>query len=63
MASTAKKIKPEMASDPEQSINRLDCTDRDSRIAELAYYKAEQRGFEPGSELDDWIDAERELLE
>lgn len=63
MASTAKKIKPEMASDPEQSVNRLDCPDRDSRIAELAYYKAEQRGFEPGSELDDWLDAERELLE
>jgi len=32
------------------------------RIAEIAYYKAENRGFESGHELDDWLDAERELL-
>ncbi len=32
-----------------------------ARIAELAYYKAEQRGFEPGHEMDDWLAAEREL--
>ncbi|MFN5746846.1 MAG: DUF2934 domain-containing protein [Methylococcaceae bacterium] len=33
------------------------------RIAELAYCKAEQRGFEPGSELHDWLCAEREIEE
>ena len=27
-----------------------------------AFYKAEQRGFEPGHELEDWIEAEQELL-
>lgn len=32
------------------------------QIEELAYYKAEARGFEGGHELDDWIEAERELL-
>lgn len=31
-------------------------------ITTLAYYKAEQRGFEPGHELEDWLEAERELL-
>jgi hypothetical protein len=31
-------------------------------IAERAYFKAEQRGFTPGRELDDWLAAERELL-
>ena len=30
-------------------------------IAERAYFKAEQRGFAPGHELEDWLAAEREL--
>jgi len=34
---------------------------RQQAIAEAAYYKAEQRGFAPGSETRDWLDAEREL--
>jgi hypothetical protein len=34
--------------------------DRDAKIAELAYYKAEGRGFEPGHELEDWLEAEGE---
>jgi hypothetical protein len=29
-------------------------------IAEIAYYKSESRGFEPGYELHDWLEAERE---
>ncbi|MGR9054142.1 MAG: DUF2934 domain-containing protein [Gammaproteobacteria bacterium] len=33
----------------------------EARIAELAYYKAEARGFLPGHEMDDWLEAEREL--
>lgn len=35
--------------------------DRYRMIAEAAYYRAEQRGFEPGSELDDWLAAEIEV--
>lgn len=31
------------------------------KIAEAAYFKAEKRGFNPGMELLDWLDAEREL--
>jgi hypothetical protein len=30
-------------------------------IAERAYFKAEQRGFAPGYELEDWLAAEREV--
>jgi hypothetical protein len=30
-------------------------------IAEAAYYKAERRGFAPGGEVEDWLEAEREL--
>jgi len=30
-------------------------------IADIAYFKAQQRGFVPGYELDDWCEAEQEL--
>lgn len=36
--------------------------DLNGRIAELAYYKSENRGFEPGYELNDWLEAEHELI-
>lgn len=32
-------------------------------IAEAAYYHAERRGFEPGHELEDWLQAEAELAQ
>lgn len=35
--------------------------DRERWIAERAYLRAEQRGFAPGGEVDDWLAAEREL--
>jgi hypothetical protein len=31
-------------------------------IAEAAYYRAKQRGFAPGRELEDWIEAESEVM-
>jgi hypothetical protein len=31
-------------------------------ISEAAYYRAKQRGFEPGHELEDWIQAEAEVI-
>jgi hypothetical protein len=31
---------------------------REIMIAEAAYYIAERRGFEPGAEVDDWLEAE-----
>lgn len=34
---------------------------RQERIAIVAYRLAEQRGFAPGAELDDWLQAEREV--
>lgn len=35
--------------------------DRMRFIAEAAYFKAEQRGFAEGGELEDWIEAEAEI--
>jgi hypothetical protein len=32
------------------------------RIAEAAYFRAKERGFEPGHELEDWIEAESEVM-
>jgi hypothetical protein len=37
--------------------NKVDIT---QRIAESAYYKAMERGFEPGYEMEDWLAAEFE---
>jgi hypothetical protein len=37
--------------------------DRLRRIREAAYFKAEKRGFAPGHELDDWLEAEEEVDE
>ena len=30
-------------------------------VAEAAYYRAQRRGFEPGYELQDWVEAEAEV--
>jgi hypothetical protein len=58
MATTLKKIK-----DSNRVIDEaVRIPGRDARIAELAYYKAEQRGFAPGHEMDDWLLAEREVM-
>jgi hypothetical protein len=34
---------------------------RREHIAVAAYYRAERRGFEPPGELDDWLEAERQI--
>lgn len=31
---------------------------REQMIAEAAYFRAEQRGFAPGNEMSDWLQAE-----
>lgn len=39
----------------------LGVEERSRRIAEAAYYRAEKRGFCPGCEMDDWLEAEKEI--
>ena len=46
---------------PDESGRVLNPPDNTAKIAERAYYKAERRGFEPGHELEDWLEAEQEL--
>jgi hypothetical protein len=35
--------------------------EREKMIADAAYYRAEQRGFQPGHEMMDWLEAEQEV--
>jgi hypothetical protein len=48
--SSAEKPSPPVSSD---DLQRL--------VAEAAYYRAQKRGFEPGYELEDWVEAEAEV--
>lgn len=36
-------------------------TEREQMIAVAAYYRAEQRGFSSGEEMEDWLRAEKEI--
>jgi hypothetical protein len=43
---------------------RVDVSPEELRklISEAAYYRAKRRGFEPGHELEDWVQAEAEVM-
>jgi len=62
MAATAKETKEEELPNPDEDCSTIHLPDRDAKIAEIAYRMAENRGFAPGHELDDWLEAEREFL-
>jgi hypothetical protein len=44
-----------------QEAPRLSAAERDRLIALAAYFRAEKRGFAPGCELQDWVEAEAEV--
>jgi len=43
------------------SATPVESQDREQTIAEAAYFRAAQRNFESGRELDDWLAAELEI--
>ncbi|MGJ7506527.1 DUF2934 domain-containing protein [Variovorax sp. GT1P44] len=52
------------AADLEQDdakVRQVQAEDRETRIREAAYSRAEQRGFAPGHEDEDWLEAERAI--
>ncbi len=57
---TAAKAAPKAAQAPVQS-KPLSNEDLYNLIAETAYFKAKARGFAPGGEIQDWIEAEAEV--
>jgi Protein of unknown function (DUF2934) len=56
-----KQTKIETSQHPDQEVAGQSGQVNEDQIAEIAYYKAESRGFTPGHELNDWLDAEQEL--
>lgn len=56
------KVEKQRLREFEQELQVKDIPDRHTWISVCAYYKAEKRGFKPGHELDDWLEAEREIL-
>jgi len=59
MFKTVAKIKEIIPVLTESSAASL--PDRNAEIAEIAYLKAEKRGFAPGHAMDDWLEAEQEF--
>ena len=61
----AKKATRKSATTQKQNIPSLNITseERWKMIAIAAYHKAENRGFAPGGELQDWAEAEQEIDE
>ena len=47
---------------PSRSGPALSAQEREKFVAQAAYYRAEKRGFAPGFELQDWVEAEAEVL-
>ena len=54
----ARKSAPDSAPKEPSASMALSPQQRHNRIAEVAYYIAERRGFTPGSETEDWLAAE-----
>jgi hypothetical protein len=55
---------PRKASMPTAGNRIAEASGEETRrqIAEAAYFRAKERGFEPGHELEDWIEAESEVM-
>ena len=58
---TTKTKKPILSVKQNKSKTLKPDQDYQEMIAEAAYYKAEQRGFVPGFEQEDWLAAENEI--
>ena len=54
-------MKTEYNSVKEACTGDIDPDEFRAMVAERAYGKAEKRGFEPGHEMDDWLEAEQEI--
>ena len=57
--SLVKKIKTAISHSVDQSAPSSAVMNE--RIAVSAFYKAEARGFAPGGDMGDWLDAEAEI--
>ncbi len=53
---------PVLLASAEKVFLRSNLDSLHERIAVRAYFKAKKRGFAPGHALDDWLEAEDEIL-
>lgn len=53
-------VKPKAAA-KQKATASLGSEERTQKIAELAYFMAEKRGFSPGDPVQDWLAAEKEI--
>ena len=62
-STSAKKTVTKKVTKKSSKLSSLDITgeERWKMIAVAAYHKAEKRNFSPGSELQDWSEAEKEV--
>lgn len=58
----AVKPKQAKAEDRPVAAPAISAQERERFVAQAAYYRAEKRGFAPGYELQDWVEAEAEVL-
>ena len=58
----AKLAKP-AAAQPFEARAEISAEELRKLIAEAAYYRAKKRGFAPGYEVEDWVQAEAEVKE
>ena len=54
-----KKVSKKKAASASKANSLISPRERYEMIATMAYYRAEQRNFEPGHDAEDWPDCER----
>jgi len=60
-AAAARPAAKRAASQPFEARAEISAEELRKLIAEAAYYRAKERGFAPGYEVDDWVQAEAEV--
>ncbi len=56
---TKKKVSTKKTAASARGGSLISPRERYKMIATMAYYRAEQRNFEPGHDVEDWLDCER----
>lgn len=62
-AASARPAAKPAASQPFEARAEISPEELRKLIAEAAYYRAKKRGFAPGYEVEDWVQAEAEIRE
>ena len=60
-ASKNESIRQQVPAEPNPVIEEEMLPPRQELVARAAYYRAQRRGFQPGCELQDWLEAEIEV--